>query len=241
MNDNLKADPGFFQNLSTADLHTMLAFLKTQLPKKCTKRNYQLNAKMVGWKKSQVITYDNLQENLQQVADKMRAHLQIARPIKIMVMDNLDAGKFETIGNLSCIFISADLYRQNYEQKLAILAHEMTHYYLMKKHQIVKPIVEENELLTEVGAVYIGFGFLLRAGYKTFKYESEHRTEIRKIGYIDRQLVEEAIIHTAYLRKQDPNWILENIPLPKKLFFYYRLFSLIGMYNKTRIDIGKNR
>lgn len=55
-----------------------------------------------------------------------------------------------------------DCYR--FKQVNAILAHECMHYFLMF-HDLTHPDERINELLTDVSAVYVGFGELLRDGY----------------------------------------------------------------------------
>ena len=118
----------------------------------------------------------------------MREHLQINEPIKILTIDNIDAGKFEMIDNLNCIFINGDISKQNFFQKLAILAHEMSHYYLMRKHNIIFDSEQENELLTEINAVYVGFGFLLLRGYKETKIRKGNAETKSKVGYINLKI-----------------------------------------------------
>ncbi|MFT6338159.1 MAG: hypothetical protein ACJATI_004931 [Halioglobus sp.] len=122
--DNLIQE--YFKSISADDVERKLVYLKKVLPKKCTKRNYQLTRKQLTIRTN--ITEKELQGNRQLVADKMRSHLQISRHIKILTISNVDGGKFERVGDLNCIYINGGLMKQCYRQKLAILAHEMSHY-----------------------------------------------------------------------------------------------------------------
>jgi len=51
----------------------------------------------------------------------------------------------------------------------AILSHELMHFYLISKKHIVLEDKEENELLTDLGTIYLGLGILIVNG---FSYES---------------------------------------------------------------------
>lgn len=219
--------PDYFSSIENQDIKECVLFLKKNLPKKCTKNNYQLTHKILG---AQFNITQGIQGKLQMIADLMREHLEIYEPIKIITLNNIDAGKFEMIDNLNCIFINGVIGVQDFYQKVAILAHEMSHFYLMRKHYIIKPIEKENELLTEINAIYIGFGFLLLKGYKVNENKTKNRITKSKVGYINQKTIKEAIIETAYSRKQKPQWIIENSVISQKLYFYFKLRKLIKEY-----------
>lgn len=224
----------YFNSISDSEIDQNLDFLQQKLPKKSTKANYQLSKQLLEINYYS-FTPDKLQQSLQNIADKMRAHLQIQRPIKILTMKNVEGGKFERIDGLNCIYINESLVNQNYRQKVAILAHEMSHYYLIYQHGIQLPTVDENELLTELNAIYTGLGLLLLDGYKIFEKRSGNTLHKSKVGYIKTDIVRKTIVKTAYLRKQNPIWILKNVSIGNFFYFSFHLFSLIKeYYNKRR-------
>ncbi len=221
----------FFELITKRDVQFEIQFLKARLPKKATRNNYQLTRKILNIRYKEG---EHLQSKLQQVADLMCQHLLITRPIKVITMRNIDAGKFEIIDNLVCIYVNDDMIDQNFDQKVAILAHEMSHYYLMKQHGIVKPKTEENELLTEVNAVYVGFGFLLLRGYKENRQQEGNKIKTTKVGYVGWKIIYDAIIETAYVRRQKPQWIIKNIGFPYNLLAVFSLFNLYLQYRKLK-------
>lgn len=223
----------YYYKISQKKTKDIVQFLKSSLPQKSTKVNYQLSYEHINSKET-YFTSSNIQQKLQKVADLMREHLLIEEPIKIITIKNIDAGKFEMIDDLNCIYINSDTDNQCYHQKLAILAHEMSHYYLMRKHKIIKDNEKENELLTEINTVYCGFGFFLLNGYKTKKISKGSENQYSKIGYIDLEVVKEAIIQTAYIRKQKPQWIIKNLNFLDKILLYDRFSDLKKEYRKAK-------
>lgn len=222
-----------FFNIDNAKVKQIITFLKTNLPKKPTKNNYQLPNNFLH---KEFHINMSLQDRLQKMADVMREHLLIEEPIKIMTMKNIDAGKFEMIGGLNCIYINESLEKQDFLQKTAILAHEMSHYFLIRKHKIYIENEKENELLTELNAIFCGFGVILFEGYKQLKFRRGNKEITSKVGYIDRRVVKEAIIETAYIRRQNPLFIINNLNLNilDKGLFYLRLRKLIQEYKKAK-------
>ncbi len=209
------------------EIREIVQFLKNNLSKKSTQLNYQLTHYYFN---AQFNISIDIEKKLQAIADLMRIQLLIAEPIKIILLNNIDAGKFERIDNLNCIYINSSTVNQTFKQKVAILAHEMSHYQLIRKYGIEKKSEKENELLTEINAVYCGFGFLLLEGYKVNEVTKGKEILKSKVGYIDTKVVKEAIIQTAYIRKQKPQWIIDNVEFKYKFYFYFRLFKLIIDY-----------
>lgn len=222
----------FFYSVTSKDIEEKLSFLRKALPQKATGKNYQLSKKLL--KTDRKVTEDTLQSSLQHISDKMRAHLLIDRHIKILTVSNVEAGKFESIGDLYCIYINGSLKGQNYKQKIAILAHEISHFYLIYKHKIYLPTTNENELLTELNAIYTGFGLLLLNGYETYEKRKGNTILKSRVGYIELSAIKRTIIRTAYLRKQNPIWIIKNVGLTNMVHFTIELFDLIKDYYKAK-------
>ena len=65
----------------------------------------------------------------------------------------------------------------------AIMAHECTHCFLTN-HGISLPLTLDNETLTDVAAVYLGFGPVLRAGYSPIH---PSKSETLTIGYLSTE------------------------------------------------------
>lgn len=222
----------YFDFISVELIALKLSYLKNLLPAKPTKKNYQLTNKMFFIEGR--INERNLQDKLQQVADKMRDHLLIDKYIKILTIPTVEAGKFERIDDLNCIYINSSLDLQSYKQKVSILAHEMSHFYLIYQHNIFLEDKNENELLTEINAIFIGFGFLLLEGYETFKSTRKNRKFMTKVGYIDIRTCKRTIVQTAYIRKQNPTWILKNVKFSTFPYFGFKLFNLLRIYFKAK-------
>jgi len=102
----------------------------------------------------------------------------------------------------------------------------------MRKHNIFKQKEKENELITEINAIYCGFGFFLLEGYKEIRKEGIGVVTTSKVGYINQKIIKETIIQTAYLRKQNPIWILKNSSFLNKPYFFFKLKKLIKEYKK---------
>ena len=102
------------------------------------------------------------------------------------VLDNT-AGTYSYVEGKPTITINLKS-TYSYEQIIAILCHECMHHFLFSK-SIKLDIENDNEILTDVATVYMGFYLYMRKGYKeTVKEETlSDRKKIltTKIGYID--------------------------------------------------------
>lgn len=228
---NIPIHNRFFESITAKQIDEKLFFLKRTLPKKPTRKNYQISRDMLGINRK--VSKTNLQEVLQEAADIMRTHLNINRFIKIITLSNIQGGKFERINDLNCIYINGEFTNQTFDQKLAILAHEMSHYYLIYEHKIMLPNNDENELLTEINAIFVGFGLILLRGYRTFEKKKRRTIHSSKVGYITLSTVRKSLVKTAYLRKQNPIWILKNVGIANIFYFAIKLFDLVKIYYKS--------
>jgi len=227
------------QQLTTEQIREKIGFLRSQLPQKLTGKNYQLTYKHIGIPAPKKVKQPELQSVLQQAADHMCAHLLIARPVRILLLDNVPAGKFQQIDGLPCIFVNSDMTAQNIWQKIAIVAHELSHYYLIHQHRIWLDDELENELLTEVNAVLTGFGFLLHKGYSSYLVRRSSGNTTSKVGYIDIDSVKRIILQTAIERRQQPLWVIKNFAMPwDKLHARIVLNGAVREYRKRK-DTGR--
>ena len=133
--------------------------------------------------------------------------------------------------NIQNIFINADTSEENEVQLYATLAHEISHHYLFSKN-IYLQNSDKNEFLTELCAIYLGFGYLLLEGYR---YKREKNNRIKKVGYISSKIVFDAIIQTAYIRKQNPQNICKNLNFPEDLIAWVKLYKLRKAYENHKM------
>ncbi len=106
--------------------------------------------------------------------------------------DNSKPGYYYTSGNNITEIHLNKKYNYGKDHILAILAHEIAHHFLYIKSFSIDN-EEENEKLTDVTAVYLGFGQILLKGYKSIKWISDEmfdgesesfKVNNYKIGYL---------------------------------------------------------
>ena len=94
---------------------------------------------------------------------------------------------------------------------VAIVCHECTHHFLFSKDIQIEPD-DENEKLTDIAAVYLGFGKYLSYGYKPMERVVGERAEggihtiqkeILHLGYIDPEQIQYLQKRTDKLRKRN--------------------------------------
>ena len=114
---------------------------------------------------------------LQSLADSIVLHTGVFNLVEVKIEDAAPgdvAGLYTTYGRM---VREVHLYRNHkysVQQIIAILIHECTHNFLYY-HNLELPSEEENEILTDITAVYLGFGQLLLEGYKPVKEIAEKR------------------------------------------------------------------
>ena len=233
-------DNDWFRSIDKKMVSERIAFLERKFPNTSTRRNYQISTDMIDGVHQDM---DRLQDKLQAVANFFLHHLRLmktekaAPPIKILTVapSTTDAGVYLNKGGRKCILINNDMHMHNLRQKIAIVAHEISHYYLDTKHLGKKLSTRENELLTELNAIYCGFGFILLEGYSENAYiESVTLTLSSRVGYVVQKTIYESIIQTAYVRRQNPHWIVKNMPYRYKALTYMRLLGLFQQYRNHK-------
>ena len=229
----------YFNTVLPSKIRDGIQYLRDHLPRKASRRNYQLSPKLLGLDRQ--LKKLPLQQGLQQVADEMCIHLHITKPIKVLTVGHIDGGRFEMNAGLNTIFINDNLKYQTFAQKVAILAHEVSHYYLMFQHNIRIPDEKANELLTEINAVYVGFGLILLKGYQVYETRTGRYIRKSKVGYISEKIVFEILMQTTYARRQQPFWVWRNLPLEYKLSGLQRLWPLMRAYLKQKWEKRKSK
>lgn len=152
-----------------------------------------------SWKR-QLLNRDGLQD----IADEMRLYLGLTRGIRVRLLTTAFDHEGGGIG-LGGMQWTEDPWRSDIVLScrphmrtvnlVAALAHEITHVFL-EYRGLRAENEERNELLTEAAAIYLGMGWLLRAGYAPISWKEtqisstpgyllETVTHTTSLGYID--------------------------------------------------------
>jgi len=273
-------------NLSKKTIKENLQFLKSHLPSKPTAVNgfYKLPKEYEFYKN---LIDSNLSQNaLQKISDHMGYFLGILKSVRVTFIEEITDPRW-TVSSGGVVYTGnnnsnvSGLYRvmgfdhgeillikkNKYQLKhiLAILAHEYTHHYLYQ-YNIRKNNVDENEILTEIAAAYLGIGQFLVNGYKPIVWMSDcynyifvsgHTTHTMTVGYVTPETIKKAIILSTKLRKWNPkeavnsfSSILDKMIVFLKLWPYRSEIKRIkhekeqgiidNRIKKGKIDIIKN-
>jgi len=189
----LKEEEPIFHRKSDTRLDEKITYIQEQIRQKriYLAGEYQVPDDIIKELKQDKFSF----EALQRLVDSIVLHTGVFNFVQVFV-EEADSGNtvglYTTYGRM---VREIYLYRNNkyrIEQIMAILAHECTHNFLYY-HNLEHSSEEENEILTDVTAVCLGFGPLLLAGYKPVKEitkpESEDKTQGLKvhkwrIGYL---------------------------------------------------------
>jgi hypothetical protein len=110
------------------------------------------------------------------------------------------AGQYQQSTSRKHIITIANEQQYAFDNLAAIIAHECTHEYL-NVHNINNMGID-NELLTDIMAVFLGFGTVMLRGYEGYGYS---------IGYINNPTINNALLCTILLRKWSPFSVLSQI------------------------------
>lgn len=142
---------------------------------------------------------------IQRSSKRIAKHLSLEGYIfnvAIVKQEQNHAGHIELQSNDKFVNIELSDKIDNPAQILAVLSHELTHKFLFVNN-VSEAITYENEVLTDIGAVYAGLGKLVLNGYET---TTQHTTadgtyiERYKIGYLPLTSLVEAYLYTCYLK-----------------------------------------
>lgn len=203
------------------------------------------------------------EEALQRIADHMRFYFGLLQKVTIRFIEKESGPKSETIfysdGSGNAINVTepkpyeeikyAGLYKvigPDHKEIiivndstfylihfLAVLAHEITHNYLYH-HFISPPDNIDNEILTDLAAVYLGFGTIMLRGYAP----SDALT--CRLGYVDISTLRSAFVNSFYLR----NWRYEDVINKFEWFesnkYFFELRLLPALLRKRFFDRKKD-
>jgi hypothetical protein len=107
-----------------------------------------------------------------------------------------------------------------FKNLLGILAHEITHHYL-RQQNICMSTEAENEIFTDITAIYLGFGHILFQAYKIISYttnwskgndgSSSWLDHQRIIGYITTETILRTIAVSCENRNSNPKKVIEQL------------------------------
>lgn len=148
---------------------------------------------------------------MQKFAVEICNHLRISSLFTIKIVKKLDqgvAGRYSQ-GRGAPVIEIPDPMDYSIKQMFAILSHELTHYYLIKKRKVLFQNTQENEIFTEISSIYLGFGFIVLEGYiPRVEFAGRTITE-RSVGYLSTHTIKRTILLTAKMRKQNKQDILD--------------------------------
>jgi len=224
----------------------------SQIPAKPTAEPvYSLHHKF----KKGYFTEDYSQESIQELSNHIGHYLGLLHSVKVTIgiessehmladaktMD--EAGKiglYKSRGGYQREIQLTKKFRFQLKHILAILAHESMHSYLYHKG-IEEDDTNENEILTDVSAAYLGLGQLLREGYEPIIWTSDHwsrcdqsgyTTHTYTIGYIPYQMIGYATYKAAILREEKE--FIRILPFPSQLLLRYHLWRKNKRKEKLR-------
>lgn len=214
-------------SLTDEKIDFYIQLLKKRLPRKATAYN-------APFRFAHKIPFDRLSDEQKETyfrdyTAEVCKFLLLPKSIHILFVNTMkEPGKYVFFDGLHHIQIRPGL--ATGAVYWAVLAHEITHYYLYT-HQISLPDTLSNEYLTEIAAVYLGFGFQMLDGYRAKIVEKDALNQRgESVGYVNRDTILRAIIATAKTRKQQPYHIIEQFDSENKTWARRRLHESIKEY-----------
>lgn len=207
------------------------------------------------------------QESLQDISDHIGAYLGLLRSVKITVgiessdyrlagkadLERADqVGLYKVIGGSSREIQLTKRFRFELKHILAILAHESMHNYLYS-HNAYDPNEGENEVLTDLAAVYLGLGHLLIEGYEPIVWKThanstndfdwvdefeasffggQYVTHHLVLGYVTQDTLIDALVLSTELRGWQPKAVLKMLPVLERPRAYMMLRSYMRRVNE---------
>lgn len=99
---------------------------------------------------------------------------------------------------------------------LGIMVHEITHHFLAN-NGIRKQNIDENEILTDLACIYLGFGHILYPAYKLISYNTDWNEQNDKnYSYISHEktigyITPKTILKTICITAKRKNWNLKDV------------------------------
>jgi hypothetical protein len=232
--------------LSNKEIRVIFQYLKDSLPSKPTAVSGLYSLPKVFDHAFNGPTHQK-EAALQKISDHMGQFLGILNRVKVSFVEKRTSGeKTHTVfiadneGNIGAKskteFIEeekyAGLYRvRGYDHReilivndktfylvhfLSVLAHEVTHNYLYQ-HKISAPEKIDPEELTDLAAIFLGFGNIILHGYEPSSAIS------CRLGYIDVSTIRRALLQASSLRGWNVNDILREFTWFESNRYYFQL------------------
>lgn len=220
-------------NLSYEQIDHFISILRKRLPPKPTTNNlpfhFEHPADINRWPDQRLEPY------FKNYVAELCKFLRLPKSIHVMFAKTMnEPGKYIQFEGLQHIQIRPGLAEKSVYW--AVISHEIAHYYLYSYNLILQG-EQLNEMLTEVAAIYLGFGFQLLEGYRTFSWEEGRMKRSESVGYINRASIMRGIIATAKARKQHPYHIISKFPTEKdRQWARGQLADLIKAYEAHRVS-----
>ena len=248
------------RDLSEEEIKNNLEFLNSKLPTRPTAIDGLYKLPREFW--SEVIGTDFSQQSLQRISDHIGYFLGIVKSIQVtFVEDSTDyrwglgnwdnpsvTGLYKAVGYDHGEILLIKKAKYKLKHVLAILAHEYTHHYLYQ-HNVKKNDTDENEILTDLAAAYLGLGHFLVDGYEPIIWKSNYYNYIfvsgyttNKIvlGYVTSRTITKAIILSAELRKWHPGEVVSSFSsFFDKIMVYLELWPYRREFERR--DGGRNK
>lgn len=138
------------------------------------------------------LNFKNTSDNhaIDSIANKIADFLGLPNKIHVNI-DDLSTGIAGSIRPTSDYNVTINLSKRSLKMRdavLGILAHELTHQYLFSRGiDLSHKSILDNELLTDIAAIYLGLGNLILNGHRNEKKEYNNKQEIThkmEIGYV---------------------------------------------------------
>lgn len=218
-------------NLSYEQIEHYISILRKRLPQKPTANNlpfhFEHPADINTWPDHRLEPY------FKNYVAEVCKFLRLPKSIHVIFTKTMkEPGKYIQFEGLQHIQIRPGLAEKSVYW--AVISHEIAHYYLYT-YNVVLQGEHINEMLTEVAAIYFGFGFQLLEGYQTFSWEEGQMRRSESVGYINRASIMRGIVATAKARKQHPYHIISKFPTKEdRLWAQGQLADLIKAYEAHR-------
>lgn len=112
--------------------------------------------------------------------------------------DNMPPGRIQKLGSKFLMELHMNN-EENLSGVIAVIIHEFCHFFLDESGIALENTID-NEILTDTAAIYFGFGYLLKEGYRPSLHVKDGRDMWFRIGYLDIKGIDYALDAIARLK-----------------------------------------
>lgn len=187
-------------------------------------------------------------ESMQKLADDICDFLGIYNPIKVYMLSKMTdhigiAGSIGTYNARRVGKSEVNICKEHFlrfEHYVAIIVHEIIHHYLNER-SIFFQDEYENEVLTDIAAIFMGFGHFFAKAYDTIHWTEDiddpfnsFRICTVKIGYLHLPQVQYALYKTARLREIERYIFSVPVLYQLKLGFFFLILYMARRQENNR-------